>query len=529
MATKGNDLIIGSNRNDKLFGLGGDDIIRGGEGNDFLVGGDGSNEIYGGNGNDIIFANLEGRLRANPRLYMDPTDWATSAIEGGAGNDIIVGVGVLNGGEGDDIIFLGIRSGETEGSLNEVDSGTGNDVIFSFAGHVEAGSGADTIVFTGSGTADIGPGYGYPGDGDLDRVIINGNPTGIIGLTGIDEGDIIEFSGVSGIKKLSDLDGRIEYIDDGIVIYISRDIIISISNTWGNRPKFVFNKTDTGEMLNEIQEKIDNIRVESVIGTEKDNVLRAKMPELDYKISGKGGNDRIYGSNGNDVLDGGAGEDMMSGGKGNDLFIVDNINDIIIEKLSGGSDELRASVSYQLGTTALVEIIRTTDIKSKSTIDFIGNEFSQTIEGNSGKNLIHGKDGNDVLLGDAGNDRLFGGGGNDKLSGGNGNDTFFFDTVLDARSNTDIIIDFTKNANQKDVISLENEIFTGLSKTGKLFSSAFKDLSAADIDKSDRIIYDHDRGALYYDQDGAGVKFEMIKFADLDNRASISASDFLIV
>ena len=61
---EGNDIIHGGKGKDKLYGGGGNDTLSGeddedelygGEGNDTLDGGNGADKLFGGNGNDIYY------------------------------------------------------------------------------------------------------------------------------------------------------------------------------------------------------------------------------------------------------------------------------------------------------------------------------------------------------------------------------------------------------------------------------------------------------------------------------------------
>jgi len=129
----------------------------------------------------------------------------------------------------------------------------------------------------------------------------------------------------------------------------------------------------------------------------------------------------------------------------------------------------------------------------------------------------------DVLKGGKGNDYLNGGLGNDKLTGGGGRDTFAFSTKLGS-ANVDWIVDFNHS---DDTIRLSKTIFSKLQK-GSLSKDAFW-IGAKAHDGSDRIIYNKDTGALYYDADGSGTKYGAIKFAQLKAKTLLKADDFLIV
>ncbi len=82
-----------------------------------------------------------------------------------------------------------------------------------------------------------------------------------------------------------------------------------------------------------------------------------------------------------------------------------------------------------------------------------------------------------------------------------------------------------------DTIQLSKSVFAALSG-GDLLASAFKDLgvAGAKVDSTDRIIYDHETGAVSYDADGSGTAAKAIQFAVIDNhdQTTLTRLDFLI-
>ncbi len=127
--------------------------------------------------------------------------------------------------------------------------------------------------------------------------------------------------------------------------------------------------------------------------------------------------------------------DAFVGNSGNNTYIVDSIGDNINEALNGGTDTVRASVSYTL--PANVERLT---LSGTNNINGTGNALNNNITGNEGNNILDGRGGNDSLYGLAGNDTLIGGDGNDNLFGGegadaliggNGNDIYFVDDAGD--------------------------------------------------------------------------------------------------
>ncbi|MFC7053163.1 M10 family metallopeptidase [Hansschlegelia quercus] len=209
----------------------------------------------------------------------------------------------------------------------------------------------------------------------------------------------------------------------------------------------------------------------------------------------------IIGNSARNVIDGGSGRDTMVGGGGDDDYVVQNAHDRVIELNGQGDDRVLSKVSFSLANQYIerLQLIGSADIAGT------GNSLKNTIVGNAGDNLIDG------------------GKRADHLAGGAGHDTFAFTTALGAK-NVDIITDF--NA-VDDTIRLENAVFAGLS-TGALGKSAFYAGTAAH-DSSDRIIYNATSGGLFFDRDGTGATYTAVQFATLENHATTTAADFIVV
>jgi Ca2+-binding RTX toxin-like protein len=238
----------------------------------------------------------------------------------------------------------------------------------------------------------------------------------------------------------------------------------------------------------------------------------------DDTLNGGGANDTLNGGNGNDRLDGGGGGDNMRGGAGNDLYLVNSVNDIINESLTGSSgvDTVESSISFSLGNTARVlGAVENLGLLGSSAINGTGNVLGNGITGNTGSNFLDGQDGNDILDG---------GLGNDSLTGGAGNDAFFFNTALSAATNIDDLVDFSVPA---DTVRLENSVFTALTTTGTLAAAAFH-IGGAAHDADDRIIYDSTAGTLTYDSNGNAAG-GAVQFATLDPGLLLTNADFEVV
>ncbi|MDF2466241.1 MAG: hypothetical protein K0Q43_4476 [Ramlibacter sp.] len=243
---------------------------------------------------------------------------------------------------------------------------------------------------------------------------------------------------------------------------------------------------------------------------------------IDDVLYGLGGNDSLSGLAGNDVLDGGSGRDNMAGGADNDNYWVDDRRDVVTELSNEGMDEVFASISYTLG--ANLEFL--TLVADAGAINGTGNELDNGLIGNSAANVLDGGAGIDTIFGDGGNDTLIGGLGSDSLDGGAGLDAFRFDAALG--TNVDTIENFVV---ADDVIQLDRAIFTTLPRVKGKFvvTDAQFFIGAAANDTSDRIIYNDQTGALFYDADGTGAT-AAVQFATLvDVVGTLSAADFAVV
>lgn len=147
---------------------------------------------------------------------------------------------------------------------------------------------------------------------------------------------------------------------------------------------------------------------------------------------------------------------------------------------------------------------------------------TKTISGTSSSNSLTGTSGNDLIDGKGGDDKIWAKNGSDVLIGGTGKDTFTFDTTPSSK-NVDVIVDFNV---ADDTIRLNDSAFTKL-KWGNLSASSFV-IGTKALDSNDRIIYDSKTGALSYDADGSG-SMAAIKFAQIENRAMLTAADFLVI
>src|SRR6185503_1337604 len=102
--------------------------------------------------------------------------------------------------------------------------------------------------------------------------------------------------------------------------------------------------------VNESVGGVDTVRssVSYTLGANLENLI---LTGTALSGTGNGLDNTIFGSDGNNTLNGAGGADNMRGGLGNDTYIVDELGDTVIETdPAGGTDTVRSSISFILGT-----------------------------------------------------------------------------------------------------------------------------------------------------------------------------------
>ena len=457
---------------------------------DTITGTDGADVLNGANGNDTINGG-----------------WSNDTITGGAGTD------VLNGQEGSDLYIVTAATEHTAAEF--ADTGT---------------SGTDEVRFTAaSGTLTI-----FAGDTGIERVVL-GTGTGAsavltaktaLGVNATAAPNALEIIGNAGVNTITGT-----AFDDTIDGGAGAD---KMTGGNGNDLYIVDNAKDV--ITEGVAGGTDTVdaSVSYVLGANVENLVLTGVAA----INGTGNelNNTITGNSATNVIDGKAGLDVLDGAGGSDIYLIDAVADHpaaeIADSGSSGIDEVRfaSAVASTLvlfaGDTGIETVTIGTGTAAKAVttgkialnVDASAVENGLSILGNSGANIITGT---------AFNDTLTGGGGNDTLTGGSGNDAFVFNVAPNAKTNLDTITDFTSGS---DSIELSKAIFKAFTVNGALADTQFFAASGAvkGHDADDRIIYNTDTGALYYDVDGSGSK-AAVEIAVLTGHPDIVFSDILIV
>jgi Ca2+-binding RTX toxin-like protein len=486
----GNNTIEGAAGNDTLDGGGGDDYLRGGSGNDLYVlsgstttvleaAGEGDDTISGSFNlvlNNILYPEIENASLLGSSNLSIIGNSAANKLTGNTGNNILdggVGIDTLTGGQGNDLYYV-----DNSDVIIELLS-EGNDTIVSSISITSLAANIETVQLTGISSLNVT-------GNNLDNFLIgNESANSLNGGTGIDT-----LIGGAG-DDFYDLDN----VSDLVIENISEGTdTISAS--------FSYTLPLNAECL----------------------ILTGTSPNNGF---GNSGNNTIFGNLGSNTIDGLQGEDTMAGKGGNDTYLVDNINDVVTELPSEGTDIIFSSVSILL----LANNVEQLNFLGNSGLIGGGNSLANTINGNLGSNSIFGAAGNDTLYGFEGNDSLNGGLENDLMLGGIGDDTYYFDSIGDSitelvNEGTDILITTVSiTALSDNVESILIDGISNLNVIGNVLSNSMTgnagNNSISGLDGNDTLT-----GGLGLDtlNGGAGDDLYLLFTGDSSNDLIIEAS-----
>jgi Ca2+-binding RTX toxin-like protein len=235
----------------------------------------------------------------------------------------------------------------------------------------------------------------------------------------------------------------------------------------------------------------------------------------------------FYGGDGNDVLLGTNVPNQIYGGQGNDL-LGGSVNQAAdgfgtLDEPFFPTDFLPSGNDYLEGGSGLDGLFGA----DGDDIIYGGDgSDSGTVQGLIGAYIVaglYGGEGDDTIFGGRDNDNLFGGPGKDLLYGGPDKDWFYFDSALNKKTNVDQIRDFSLSDNDKIVLS--KAIFTDIGSTLK--KNEFH-IGKNATTKKQRILYDDDKGKLFFDHDGRGGDAKIL-FARLEKGLDLGAGDFVMI
>ncbi len=413
----GNDRINGGNGNDRLHGGSGDDVINGQAGGDTLDGGAGTDTLsYAGSpqardeGNNIIR-----NKGVTVTLGGGPADVAANRGTYAEGDMIGANFENLIGSSYDDML-----TGDTQ--PNVIEGGSGNDIIMGggssegiMLNTLKGGSGSDVI--TGGGNSKV------EGGSQSDRLI--GSPGDFLSYEG---------SGSAVTVDLNDITNRV--LTPAEVTRFNGDGSASLAIIKVSRGDA------TGDIATGFNNIIGSCGADTLTGNSEANMLRG-MGGNDT-LKGGGGNDTLEGGPGRDKLEGGAGTaDIatyanatagitldLSGGNAStgdaagdtfediERYVGSSYDDTFIagrsaDNIDGGADGsdtvsyIRSNVGVMVtldGTANETGGYAAGDTLAENIVNIIGSNFADTLTAASGGSAITGGRGDDTLTGAAGSD-----------------------------------------------------------------------------------------------------------------------------
>ncbi|MCA3324932.1 MAG: hypothetical protein INF69_14630, partial [Roseomonas sp.] len=443
----------GGDANDSLFGDSVANILGGGAGNDTLSGGAGADTLIGNADNDWVDYSA-----ANGAVTVD---LGAGTSSGAADNDSLLGIEVVQGGNGNDQL-----AGSNSVVSDTLIGGAGNDTLLGGVGwdSLAGGEGTDLISFarlTGAVTVDLSAGIAnvrrdidlLPGeaslvyDGRLNvlsassyswqdaRNFFVARGGNLAAINDLSENNQL-FSLASGRGLTNGYFGLSDTEQEGLWRW-SNGEAFSFSNWYPGEPTnsndiehftsfFIgtplwndydasFSLRAFGEFIIASSSTLSGI--ENAFGSAGDDFLLGN--DLANLLGGGAGNDSLAGGNGADTLNGGLGNDTLVGGNGADSLL----GSVADETLNGGlgNDSLSGGAGNDWASYAGASAGVTVDLGAGSSAGAAGVDSLTEIE------ALLGGDGNDKLIGSNSADKLNGGNGNDDLAGGNGDDSLFGD------------------------------------------------------------------------------------------------------
>lgn len=475
------DLVVGINIRDTLYGGKGNDTLRGVASNSYLSGDDGNDRLSVTNRSDTNFLGT-----------------VTIGVEkvtllGGAGNDTIIG-----------------GYGESASGKNFFDGGDGNDTIAVFATQDTAlgGAGDDfiqSITVSTTTQSSIDPfnplfnpfGLNNGGKNSLDGgagndTIVGGYASDTI-LGGLDNDSL------SGIFILGSGGDGNDTINASVAFGGTTPISITLDGGLGNDSLF----GNVGSVTNWMNGGAGNDTI--IFGTAGDTLIGDFAGDDFISCSSVS----FTGRTTTNIITDNLGNNFIDGGNGSDVFTTGGGNDVLFGRV--GDDTLNAGG---------------------------GND---TLFGDVGNDYLIGGDGNDSLGGAIGADTLIGGAGSDSFYYNNFGEGVTLDPVTGVPvttgfgTNPDQIGDFNPSED-KFILQSSQFGFGTVSVPSGLASQSFLRVDAgtynattpAPTGSSPLIVYEAANGRLLYDADGQGGK-DAIYLALLAGTPRLNADNITLI
>ncbi len=432
------NVLTGNDGNNRLDGLAGADTMAGGLGNDtYVVDNAGDVVTEGVNaGTDTVLSAVSFTLGANVEnltltglgdLTATGND-ANNVLTGNAGNNLLdgrAGADKMVGGQGNDTYMVDNAGDVVVETLNAGIDTVVSTVSYTLSGDVEnlTLTGLGNLSGTGNGLANLLT--GNDGDNRLDGRAGADTMTGGLGNdtyvvdnagdvvienagAGTDEvvssisyilGANLEKLTLTGVSNLSGTGNAADNVltgNVGINLLDGGAGADTMAGGAGNDTYVVDNAGDV--VIENAGAGTDTVRTSLLSYTLGANVENLTYTGTgDFTGTGTATANVLTGGAGADILDGvrntNGGFDTLVGGAGNDTYLVHNATDVVTEAVGGGTDTVKADVSFKLAANVEnLTLVGTADINAT------GNTGNNVITGNTGANSMTGGTGGDIFV-----------------------------------------------------------------------------------------------------------------------------------
>jgi len=353
----------------------GDDFVRGGTGDDWVLDNFGSNQLMGDVGNDTLVA-----VDGNNAAYQSVSEadfGTTDTLEGGAGNDFLVGDDgdILIGGTGNDEFGVDVDFSRDQAVAEIKDFAVTDDVL---------------SVFSNAATSDEEIAFAF--DAARGGVIASVASEEVAILEGLVADDIANITTTFFHYDEAGLTGGYSEVEGGVVNMLAAQI--------------PYTGTVAGV---EVQANALNNTINA--GSGNDTVVGFDGDDL---ISGDAGDDVLYGNNGVDSVVEGDGDDQIFLGDGDD---VSGSSELADASQMLGDDVIRGGAGFDeivdhLGANQLfgdqgADVLDATDgiVAADPTASIADFGTADTLNAGAGADTLIGDD-DDTMIGGTGTDNF---------------------------------------------------------------------------------------------------------------------------
>ncbi len=507
IADGGNNLSLPGGLAVGFAGNEGSNYLRGDLGDDLVVGINQRDTLFGGKGNDTLYgvassSYLSGDLDDDILVITNTTQTSPFA-------STVITIGIerttLLGGGGNDSLYGAI--GDFGSGRNFFDGGDGNDTIRVFATQDTALGGAGDDFITSQTVSALSS-----------------------------VGALSSFPGFAGRNLLDGGEGN-----DTIVAAFASDTMIGGGGN--DTLSGIFTQASGGEGNDTINASFagTNAALVTLDGGLGDDFLigNSTVGVTNFMNGGEGNDNILFGGTRDRLIGSFGGNDTISYATGVNFIGVQSVPNIITDNL--GSNFITGGNGTDVITTGAGDDILFGGPTNLVTPGVDGND---TLDAGDGNDTLLGGFGNDFLIGGSGNDSLGGGPGADTLIGGFGSDSFYYDNagegVAIGGTSPDQIGDFTAGV---DKIVLNSRAFNlgnvdGPSRPG---SQQFLVIDEGDYNGQGGInpsapvlIYENrlnandNTGRLLFDIDGSGPQ-AAVTLANLNGRPGLTVTDIVLI